>query len=103
MIDPSRGERDADVSLVDIKARRFVGKELIRERVVEQRGQTRRGAVGHEAVLVEVKFGNLSTMAAGRPTKKTAPGAAHGRHLRLVAAIHAAEMPRAPANNEDDA
>jgi hypothetical protein len=65
MIDPSRGERDADVSLVDIKARRFVGKELIRERVVEQRGQNR--------PLVEVKSGSLSTMAAGRPTKKTAP------------------------------
>lgn len=79
MINPSRGERDADVSLVDIKACRFVGKELIRERVVEQRGRLGGALLAMKAVLVEVKSGNLSTIAAGRPTKKTAPSGAARR------------------------
>jgi hypothetical protein len=54
MIDPSRGERDADVSLVDEESGGFVGEELRRQRIVDQRREERRPTVWHNDFLVEV-------------------------------------------------
>jgi hypothetical protein len=51
MVNPRRGECDAQSALVDEKARRFVGEELRHKRVVDQRGQARRPTVCHDGVL----------------------------------------------------